>query len=115
MQHCRRQIRENYDPLRILKSRTRIILVGLVQLRLERPFQHGRQQRGQNQPLPPLRSTLQSAPKGEALCIDHFISTDNAFGQKTLKAESSPLGEDVQRTEEVTTPPRSRTATLTAR
>ena len=41
------------------------------------------------------KPTPPTSPKGEAFGIDHFMSADKAIGQKPLKAESSPLGEDV--------------------
>lgn len=61
------------------------------------------------------KPTPPTSPKGEAFGTDHFISADNAISQKPLKVESSPLGEDVQRTEEVTIPPRMQTVAPTAR
>ena len=57
-------------------------------------------------PTPPAHKW--ASPKGEAFGTDHSISADKAIGQKPLKAESSPLGEDVRRTEEVPTPSRPR-------
>ncbi len=60
------------------------------------------------------KPTPPTSPKGEALCIGHFISADEPFAHKNPREESSPLGEDARRAEEVTTPPRSRTVTPAA-
>src|SRR5262245_19700816 len=47
------------------------------------------------------KPTPPTSPKGEAFCTSHFTSANNALARKTLKAQSSPLGEDARRAEEV--------------
>jgi hypothetical protein len=69
---------------------------------LNRLIPNTRYQRGQDQPLLALRSTLQSAPKGEALSTDYFRSANKPLAQKTPSEESSPKGEAARRAEEVT-------------